>query len=295
MSNKVFNWVVSHCFIAHSHIHSAYPTLLNNGGHDETHRIAHPLDLLRGWRAILFYQVLLGAVREVSAAGFRVGIVTNAYWATSLEDALEWLRPFVGLVSNLSVSSDLYHYDEAISFQTKNATQAAERLGLPVGMISIAQPETPQQNYPVGRSTAALESVATSESGIMYRGRAAEKLAAQAALRAWTEFGECPREDLYEPGRIHLDPLGYLHVCQGISIGNLFRRSLKEICADYLPNDHPIAGPLLNGGPVELVERYALPHSDAYADACHLCYTARLALRERFPEMLVPNQMYGAV
>ncbi|MCG8401076.1 MAG: hypothetical protein MJA84_05710 [Firmicutes bacterium] len=52
----------------------------------------------------------------------------------------------------------------------------------------------------------------TNERGIMYRGRAAEKLAKQAVWRTWTEFGECPHEDLHKPGRIHLDPLGYLHI-----------------------------------------------------------------------------------
>ncbi|SFG93621.1 4Fe-4S single cluster domain-containing protein [Desulfotomaculum arcticum] len=248
-----------------------------------------------GGEPFLFYPVLLEAAREVAAAGFRVGIVTNGYWATSLEDALEWLRPFAGLVGDLSVSSDLYHYNEVVSFQMKNATRAAERLGLPVGTISIAQPESPQQTCPDGQSTAALEAVASSESRIMYRGRATEKLAKQVAWRVWTEFGECPHEDLREPGRIHLDPLGNLHVCQGISIGNLFRRTLKEICAHYCPDDHPVVGPLLNGGPVGLVERYALPHGNTYADACHLCYTARLALRERFPETLVPDQMYGII
>ncbi|ACV62469.1 Radical SAM domain protein [Desulfofarcimen acetoxidans DSM 771] len=246
-----------------------------------------------GGEPFLFYPVLLEAVREASAAGFRVGIVTNGYWATSFEDALGWLRPFAGLVSSLSVSSDLYHYDEVISLQMKNATQAAERLGLPIEMISIAQPEAPQQSCSAGQPTAAAEAAEKSESGIMYRGRAAENLAMRAAWRSWTEFGECPCEDLCEPGRIHLDPFGYLHVCQGISIGNLFHRPLKEICADYRPNEHPIIGPLLNGGPVELVKRYSLPHFDEYADACHLCYTARFALRERFPETLVPDQMYG--
>lgn len=248
-----------------------------------------------GGEPFLFYPELLGAVREVAAAGFRVGIVTNGYWATSLENALEGLRPFTGLVSNLSVSGDLYHYGEAISFQTKNAIQAAEILGLPVGKISIAQPEAPQQSCPVGQPLVAVRVQEESESKIMYRGRAAERLAGKAAWRAWTEFGKCPCEDLREPGRIHLDPFGNLHVCQGISIGNLFRKSLKEICAEYSPDDHPIAGPLLKGGPVALVERYALPHASAYADACHLCYAARLALRERFPEVLVPDQMYGVI
>ena len=42
-----------------------------------------------------------------------------------------------------------------------------------------------------------------------------------------------------------------------------------------------------------LVERYGLPHDETYVDACHLCYLARAALRERWPEILRPAQMYG--
>jgi hypothetical protein len=34
-------------------------------------------------------------------------------------------------------------------------------------------------------------------------------------------------------------------------------------------------------------------HEESYADACHLCYQARCALRARFPEILTPDQMYG--
>ncbi|MFN3762619.1 MAG: hypothetical protein ACK4WK_05375, partial [Anaerolineae bacterium] len=55
----------------------------------------------------------------------------------------------------------------------------------------------------------------------------------------------------------------------------------------------PVVGPLLEGGPAALVEHYGLPHEAAYADACHLCYAARGVLRGRFPEVLVPGQMYG--
>lgn len=45
--------------------------------------------------------------------------------------------------------------------------------------------------------------------------------------------------------------------------------------------------------PLELVRHYGLPHREAYAGACHLCYEARLTLRERFPAMLAPDQMVG--
>ena len=93
---------------------------------------------------------------------------------------------------------------------------------------------------------------------------------------------------------VHLDPLGNLHLCQGICIGNLFRTPLREICRTYDPAEHPVIGPLLAGGPAELARRYDVSPRAAYADACHLCYETRLALRPRFPDALHPDQMYGA-
>jgi hypothetical protein len=129
----------------------------------------------------------------------------------------------------------------------------------------------------------------------MYRGRAAEKLVPKAARWPWEQFTECPFENLREPGRVHVDPYGNLHICQGISLGNLFNTPLSEICEAYDPKSHPITGPLFEGGPVELVRRYELPHEERYADACHLCCEACRALRERFPEILMPDQMYGVV
>jgi hypothetical protein len=153
-------------------------------------------------------------------------------------------------------------------------------------MISIAQPETD-----------ASQTHGQIEDGgaIMYRGRAAKKLAERATSHPWDGFDRCPHEDLHEPGRVHLDPLGNLHVCQGVVIGNLFETPLKEICENYDADAHPICGPLLAGGPVALVTEYNLPHESSYADACHLCYEARTTLRARFPQQLKPDQMYGVM
>jgi len=241
-----------------------------------------------GGEPFLYYAILLKGIQEAASMGFRVGIVSNGYWATAVEDALEWLQPFVGLVQDLSISSDLYHWSEELSQHAKNASVAAEQLGIPVGIISIAQPEAMNAASAVGQ-------LPVGETAVMYRGRAAEKLVARAARWPWEQFTECPYEDLREPGRLHVDPFGNLHICQGISLGNLFHRPLREICEAYDPDSHPILGPLLEGGPVELVQRYGLPHEESYADACHLCDEARRALRRRFPEILVPDQMYGVV
>jgi len=155
-----------------------------------------------------------------------------------------------------------------------------------VGTISVAQPEDPD-------APAATGQLPPGESGVMYQGRAAEKLAPQAPHHPWETFTACPHEDLREPGRVHIDPLGHVHMCHGISLGNLFATPLTDICRGYDPEGHPITGPLLAGGPAELARRYGLTPDEGYADACHLCYQTRLALRPRFPDILTPGQMYG--
>ena len=160
-------------------------------------------------------------------------------------------------------------------------------------MISVASPE---DNGAEGASG----QLPHGTSRLIYRGRAVAELSPRApAVHPWQSFTECPYEDLREPGRVHVDPMGEVHVCQGISIGNVFRDSLARICERYDPDAHPVIGPLLAGGPAELARRYGLsPRGSAgdsrYADACHLCYETRLALRQRFPEILAPDQMYGA-
>lgn len=238
-----------------------------------------------GGEPFLYYPILVKGVHQAAEMGFKVGLVSNGFWATSLEDAIEWLKPFEGLVQDLSVSSDLYHWSEKFSEQAKIAEQAAKQLGIALGVIAIAQPEQ--------TSTAASQGqLPIGESAVMYRGRAVEKLVAKAELHPWSQFEECPHEDLNQPGRVHVDPFGNLHICQGISIGNLFQTPLREICSAYDAEAHPITGLILKGGPAELVRQFELTHEQSYADACHLCDSARRALRDRLGDYLLPEQMY---
>jgi len=242
---------------------------------------------LEGGEPFLYYPIMVQAAREAAVLGFRVGVLSNAYWAVTVEDAVEWLQPLAGLVQDLSVSTDLFHYDEVMSAHARNALAAAEQLGVPVGTIICEVPEG-ASGYP---AQAAGEPV---ESGpIMFKGRAAVRLVEGVARRPWREFTECPYEKLDDPGRVHVDHLGHLHLCQGVTVGSLFEQPLVDVVAAYDPQMHPIVGPLLAGGPAALVERYDVPHEETYVDACHLCYLARAVLRERVPEVLGPGQMYG--
>jgi len=240
-----------------------------------------------GGEPFLFYPLLLEGVQLAHEQGFRVGLVTNAYWATTDAAARKWLQPLAGIIEDLSISDDAYHGCEDGPRPTRTARQVAEQLGIPVDFISVAAPEASQVSGAAGQ-------LPGGESAVLFRGRAAAKLAPLVPGQPWQEFTACPWEDLRQPQRVHVDAFGNLHVCQGISIGNLWQRPLLEIMRDYRPEAHPVVGPLLAGGPAELVNRYELPRRDRYADACHLCYESRCALRKRLPDVLTPGQMYGA-
>lgn len=274
------NYSCDHCFVWGDPFQSGTMTLQQIGrilDEGENHGSVKSI-YFEGGEPFLYYPVMVRGIRMAAKRGFSVGVVTNGYWATEREDAVEWLRPLAGLVRDLSVSSDLYHESESVGEKAKFVTDAARELGISSDVISIAQP---------GESGGG-------SSPVKYKGRAAVELAGRAPQRSWREFTECPYEDFVEPGRVHVDPFGNLHICQGISIGNLFETPLAEICGNYHVGSNPVTGPLHRGGPVEFVERYGLPKRESYADACQMCYEARLELRSRFPEILTPDQMYGS-
>ncbi len=232
-----------------------------------------------GGEPFLYYPLLAEGMLLAAQAGFDTGVVTNAYWAIGDEEAEGALRPLGALrLVDLTLSTDLFHGEEAETPEYRHARDAALRLGLAVGAISIAQPcaEQPAAAGP-----------------IRYRGRAAEKLAGGMPRQPWETLKECPHENLADPGRVHIDALGNVHLCQGLLLGNVRERPLDALFAAYDPPAHPIVGPLLAGGPAALVRRYDLPHEDGYVEGCHLCYRAREALRERFPNLLGPGQVYG--
>jgi len=240
-----------------------------------------------GGEPFLYYQTMLWGLRVARDCGFKRGIVTNAYWATSVEDAREWLGPIseVG-ISSLSISDDVYHCGENEENLARYAREAATEMGLPAGTITIEDPKVYLKEIEwKGRPVV--------EGKVQFKGRAVEKLAAGLPTRPWTEFVKCVDEDFSKQSRVHVDPFGYVHVCQGITIGNMRQTPLSRLLVDFEPEAHPICGPLLRGGPAGLVREYGVEHGEGYVEECHLCYSARLRLRARFPEVLAPDQMYG--
>jgi len=239
-----------------------------------------------GGEPFLHYPILLSAVRLAARSHLKVSVISNGYWATDETDCTEWLGPLAGLVHHLTISCDWYHWEAELKQRIRDVCAVGGDLSVPIKVVSVVYPECLGNESVTG-------SMPVEESPLTYRGRAAQELAPEAPGLSWLSFTACQNLDLRNPHRLYIDPFGNVMVCQGVSIGNVIDTPLDEICDSYAPDYHPIIGPLVEGGPVELVLRYGLDHKAAYADACHACYEARKALRDRFPDSLAPDQMYG--
>ena len=244
-----------------------------------------------GGEPFLFYPILKNGTRQACSRGYAVGIVTNGYFATSRENARCFLESFAGLgLTDLSISDDLFHYENREENAARRAFQTAREIGLPAAILALdpggSGPETR------GSPREEMKGVITG-GGIMFRGRAAAKLSQYADVCNWEDFTTCPYEDLKEPSRLHVDAFGNLQICQGICMGNIWERPMKELVRDYSPTSHPVCGPLLEGGPAQLARELGYsPPSSGVADACHLCFLARKSGRGRFPGILEPSQVY---
>jgi organic radical activating enzyme len=242
---------------------------------------------VEGGEPVLYYPILLHALRQARKHGFKTGFITNSYWATSVEDAKEWLKPIAQIgIQDAIVSDDTFHYAKDEENLAKHAIQACKELSIPTSSIRIEDPKRyMKQKEWKGKPV--------TEGAVLFKGRPAQKLVEGLPRKPWNTFNKCLDEDFSNQKRVHIDPLGYAQVCQGVTIGNIKNKPLDRLFKEFNPYEHPICGPILKGGPAELVRTYHVPHEKNYVDECHLCYSTRLKLRKKFPTILAPDQMYG--
>jgi hypothetical protein len=242
-----------------------------------------------GGEPFLFYPLMLKGIELANKLGFKVGVVTNCYWATSEDDAQLWLNPLKKLVMDLSLSEDHYHYGiDKADIPTKHALKAAQKLHIPVSIINIIQPPTD-----IVPKTTRVKGTPIIGGDVVFRGRAVDKLTHGLPMRKSEDLCECPYENLDKPSRVHIDAYGNVQVCQGLSIGNVWITPLSRLVKEYDCTSHPICSLLNIDGPLALAKQYEVSHEDKYVDACHFCFMMRKALLDQFPNYLSPRQVYG--
>ncbi|MGQ9544197.1 MAG: radical SAM protein [Candidatus Bathycorpusculaceae bacterium] len=98
--------------------------------------------LIEGGEPFLYYPIMIRATEEAVNLGFRVEILSNCYWATCQEDAVEWLTPIAKAKNvELTLSSDPHHGDSWETVEVKNAVKAANALGIKAGILAVKDPK----------------------------------------------------------------------------------------------------------------------------------------------------------
>ncbi|MFO7964371.1 MAG: radical SAM protein [Desulfobacterales bacterium] len=285
------NFTCDHCFLYCSPTSSGTFTIAKVRAVLDEARKIETVEWIyfEGGEPFLYFPLLHESICLATAAGFKTGVVTNAYGAATREDAELWLKPLaIAGLTLLNVSNDAFHYENITENPAANAYAAARDIGIAASQITIERPRVSESSTNEENKGNPLIG-----GGAKFRGRAAEKLTDNLPLRQWDTLCECPYEDLQTPSRVHVDAFGNVHICQGISIGNMWLTPLSNLICDYRFEAHPICGPLIRGGPAQLARESGIAYEARYVDECHFCYSLRKTGIDRFPDCLGPRQVYG--
>jgi Radical SAM superfamily/4Fe-4S single cluster domain len=245
--------------------------------------------IFEGGEPFLFYPLLLKSVQKANKLGFKVGVFTNGFFARTEAAAARYLLPLAKQKLNaIVISNDRYHYNTLGDTPALRAGRTALSLGIPVNWKNI---------HIQAEQTLSLSEDTTSTAGenvpLMMVGRAVENLASRFPEVDPNTLTNCPNKCINNPDRLSIDATGNVQLCPGLAIGNVWKSSLSEIINQYDPSKHPICGPLISGGPLQLSKSHSFQPAGQFIDSCHLCYATRKFLVSRYPEYLAPNLVYG--
>ena len=231
---------------------------------------------LSGGEIFIHYDRLLEYTSAAKKNGGYTTLITNCFWATSLEKAEELLNP---LIENdlrvLGVSADHFHTPYISVERVKNAIRAARNLNLQVRLRSVASGS--------GRLSDILKQIEDinpwfmpmMEMPLVPDGRANNIPESELFLQETIPTGKCPAASLT------INPSGKAMACcngggshPNLQVGSVEESSLEEL--EYLFTTSPTINYLRNAGPYECIQY--LPEDEQekvttkkYVNECHLC------------------------
>ncbi|MEM3789023.1 MAG: radical SAM protein [Candidatus Bathyarchaeia archaeon] len=138
---------------------------------------------IEGGEPFLYYPIMVKAAEEAVNLGLRVEILSNCYWATCVEDAVEWRIPIAKAKNvELTLSSDPYHGEAWEIKEVKNAVKVAKALDIKTKKLAV---KCPHAKTPCPTE---IEGVKVEICELMYKGRAYSKLAEKASKKSWREL-----------------------------------------------------------------------------------------------------------
>lgn len=231
---------------------------------------------LSGGEVFLDYQRLVEYVKAVSNHDGVTNVITNCYWASSVERALELLKP---LVSNnlrlLGISTDLFHKQFVSTDKIINAIQAAKLLNLPVNIRVVSTKSHRLSNILMEIERCEPWFVRFIEMPIIPVGRGSNLQETEFFLSDSLPEGTCRAPELA------INSYGDAMICcngggdyKSLQLGNIANHKLSVIEEKF--NNNKIIDFLVNKGPAKTLDFLDQPEknwveSQKYVNVCHLC------------------------
>ncbi len=137
------NFECDHCFLYCSpRSYGTFTLMQIKNALDEAVKIGSIENIyFEGGEPFLYYPLMIEGIKLALERGFKTGVVTNCYWATTQEDAKIWLKTLVELgVSFISISDDAFHHGEGEINPAKNAQAALKELGASGITLCVEKP-----------------------------------------------------------------------------------------------------------------------------------------------------------
>jgi len=247
---------------------------------------------IEGGEPFLHPGLLREAVGEIIGRGYWLGVLTNAFWASSDARASEVLEPLAAAgLGSLGISTDAWHERFVPVEYAERAARIAGGLGIDADLMVCSG--GPGGETVIDRLRE--DGFDAYTSGVVCRGRASVSAECQVNNHPWDRLTECSAS-FGGNSRVHLGPDGHIHLCQGLLTGFDARNEpLADIFARFDPAAHPLAAALERGGPAALAD-LAMEHGykprAGYTDGCQLCFEARRYLIGFYPRLIGPPEIY---
>lgn len=228
--------------------------------------------VFEGGEPFLYPSLLKRVTKYANNMGYWTGILSNGFWARTKEIGIKTLVPLkeAGL-REIGISTDEFHQKTIQLKNAKNAVKAAKKLGIDSYLMK------------------------TGKKNVICRGRGAKICTGKPS--PWQKLTHC-QENLDDPSRVHIGPVGSVHLCQALLIGEDARKKpLKDILENHLKDPNVIVRQLLKNGPAGLAlfaQKHGFKPKDSYVQGCQLCFEARRFLCDYFPDILSPLENYNS-
>lgn len=251
---------------------------------------------LSGGEILLKESIVLDIIKKIKTYfSGNIGISSNGFWARTPQVAENVITKLVNTgVSGIAISSDKYHEPYISKEYTKNAIQAITNAGLKNHCyIMSAFPENKKINTSNGNSQIPYASIKIRSIGKGSKINIPKK--EDIPQGKCIDLSEClGKKGPNNPSMVWIDPYGNVMICYGITIGNIFKTSFKEIIETYTPEKFQIIKTLTEQGPQALysiAKDKGLINNHLFYDECDVCYTSRKALQNTFQEF-TPTECY---